>query len=402
MADETSPIDVSSLAELVRIKHDEALLVDRLEKMEARKAQVSAVVYRRVKTDYEARKAALEAEARSPRDRAHKEYAKLKLLRGEAERAVEDARFQKEELEFRHELGEFEGQEFDARLAEAQEKLAKRQSVLEGFIRLREDFVAAFRTEEELERGAASAPVAAPASAHPAMPTPPPFAPAHAAAPTPPPFAPARSPADEARDPMARTVRAPEPGHAHATPQPMAAAASPEATVVQPMPGTPPPRHPGTAPVVPHLSPPPVLAESPDATAVASVRPILPPPKFAKGAVPLSAAPVQADGSEPSSTLTMPMPRLIVLVGDRPDREYVLKAGTNTIGRSPESSLELPFADVSRHHANVVPSGDDGFKILDQGSPNGLFVNGRAVKEHLLADGDVIQVGRRRLLFRTT
>ena len=43
---------------------------------------------------------------------------------------------------------------------------------------------------------------------------------------------------------------------------------------------------------------------------------------------------------------------------------------------------------------------EGGFKIADRGSPNGLFVNGARVKEHVLSDGDVIQVGRRKLIFR--
>jgi len=40
-----------------------------------------------------------------------------------------------------------------------------------------------------------------------------------------------------------------------------------------------------------------------------------------------------------------------------------------------------------------VRRGEFGFRIVDLGSTNGTQVNGVVVKEHSLADGDVIVVG---------
>jgi two-component system cell cycle response regulator len=48
--------------------------------------------------------------------------------------------------------------------------------------------------------------------------------------------------------------------------------------------------------------------------------------------------------------------------------------------------------DVSRRHARVVPDAG-GHLLVDLGSTNGTFVNGRAVARHRLAPGERVQVG---------
>ena len=62
------------------------------------------------------------------------------------------------------------------------------------------------------------------------------------------------------------------------------------------------------------------------------------------------------------------------------------------IGRTPDCTIALSDPQVSRHHAEVR-RGEFGFRIVDLGSTNGTQVNGVVVKEHALADGDVIVVG---------
>src|SRR6185369_8665418 len=137
MPEDPRSIDVSVLSDLVRIRRDEDLLRERLAKMEASREQVSAVVYRRVRGDYEQRRAALDAQARGPRDRAGREYAKLKVLFVDAERSLEEARLDDEELEFRHSLGEFQEGEYQKRLEAAKRRLAERQSELDRLAAMR-------------------------------------------------------------------------------------------------------------------------------------------------------------------------------------------------------------------------------------------------------------------------
>jgi hypothetical protein len=68
-------------------------------------------------------------------------------------------------------------------------------------------------------------------------------------------------------------------------------------------------------------------------------------------------------------------------------------AGRNlVIGRAPDSDLHLADSSVSRRHAEVRPA-EGGYVVVDLGSTNGTRVNGGAVKERALRDGDTIAVG---------
>lgn len=60
-----------------------------------------------------------------------------------------------------------------------------------------------------------------------------------------------------------------------------------------------------------------------------------------------------------------------------------------TIGRLPGNDIVLPFAQISRHHAELRQRGNDWW-IIDLGSTNGLHVENRVVKEYLLRGGDSI------------
>jgi pSer/pThr/pTyr-binding forkhead associated (FHA) protein len=53
---------------------------------------------------------------------------------------------------------------------------------------------------------------------------------------------------------------------------------------------------------------------------------------------------------------------------------------------------------VSRHHATVAYEGGK-YVVRDEQSQNGLFVSDRRVAEHVLTEGDVIQLGKFALAF---
>src|ERR1019366_1776784 len=153
MRAELSEIDLSSIDELVRIREEETVLEERLAKMEAKNEDVSPVVYARVRSDYEARKSELARGSQPLKEKALREYQRLKLLRVEVERAVEQVSLEKEELEFRKDLGEFPDDEFPKRLADCEKRLAEERGQLEDVLQMRSTFAAAFRSEEELEAG---------------------------------------------------------------------------------------------------------------------------------------------------------------------------------------------------------------------------------------------------------
>ena len=80
-------------------------------------------------------------------------------------------------------------------------------------------------------------------------------------------------------------------------------------------------------------------------------------------------------------------------------REFLLKPGASVIGRLAQSDIQLPSPDVSRRHAQVTV-GPDGCLVSDLGYENGVVVNGHRVERHRLEDGDVIVLGKQRLIFR--
>ena len=69
------------------------------------------------------------------------------------------------------------------------------------------------------------------------------------------------------------------------------------------------------------------------------------------------------------------------------------------LGRSTDNGLVLSDPSVSRNHAAILRR-DDGFVLVDQNSSLGVVVNGKAVREHTLEDGDKIVLGRQAICFR--
>jgi pSer/pThr/pTyr-binding forkhead associated (FHA) protein len=72
------------------------------------------------------------------------------------------------------------------------------------------------------------------------------------------------------------------------------------------------------------------------------------------------------------------------------------------IGRSLSADVRFDDATVSRRHALVAMGEDEGVRVLDDRSLNGVFVNGRRVEWSPLADGDEITVGRHTLHYVDT
>ncbi len=63
------------------------------------------------------------------------------------------------------------------------------------------------------------------------------------------------------------------------------------------------------------------------------------------------------------------------------------------VGRAPENDLVLDSAAISRQHAYIGPRGDT-WLLVDKGSANGTFVNGRRVTgPQELHDGDALTLG---------
>jgi hypothetical protein len=86
---------------------------------------------------------------------------------------------------------------------------------------------------------------------------------------------------------------------------------------------------------------------------------------------------------------------------EKPGGARIRLRGTCTIGRASTSDIVLTDAKVSRKHALIQPQKQYEFWLLDLGSSNGTYLNGRRVTQPvMLRDRDQIEVGPFRLVFR--
>jgi predicted RNA-binding Zn-ribbon protein involved in translation (DUF1610 family) len=79
-------------------------------------------------------------------------------------------------------------------------------------------------------------------------------------------------------------------------------------------------------------------------------------------------------------------------------RVVPLQEGFTRIGRSLAAHIRFDDPTVSRRHA-LLYRDDDGARVLDDRSLNGVFRNGERVELSELEDGDEISVGRFSLFF---
>jgi general secretion pathway protein A len=94
-----------------------------------------------------------------------------------------------------------------------------------------------------------------------------------------------------------------------------------------------------------------------------------------------------------------PMARLEVLHRDQLIGEYRIRPGKLIIGRTADNDVQIQSRFISRHHAQVV-SDQSNSVVEDLNSTNGVFIRARRVKHQTLADGDIIQIGEHKLLYR--
>jgi hypothetical protein len=92
------------------------------------------------------------------------------------------------------------------------------------------------------------------------------------------------------------------------------------------------------------------------------------------------------------------MAKLVLLVPNGTTLDVPLRRERVTIGRRADNDVCLPNLAVSGEHAVVVTILSDSF-LEDLGSTNGTLVNSKPVAKHFLRDGDLIDIGRHKLLY---
>lgn len=74
--------------------------------------------------------------------------------------------------------------------------------------------------------------------------------------------------------------------------------------------------------------------------------------------------------------------------------EFQLRSLLTRIGRNQDNDVVLNYDRVSRYHAEIICE-DQTLKIVDQGSRNGVWVNGQRVKDSTeLKSGDKLRIGK--------
>lgn len=389
--DQLNAVDLSRLDTLLSLRQEQERLQTLKNKALEKADQVPPAVRTRVLADYERRFTGIEEQSAPLRAAARTEYRKIKALLAEVDRTRAGALERKQEAEFRHEVGEFDATELAKWLAEPTAVLEQCDAENSALNTTAQRFVDALGSEIEADdpapAPAAPTPVAAPApvvaAPAPAAP-PPPVAAAPVAAPAPPP----------APVPVAVVPPPPE--------LPQGEFAS--ETVITPMQAIPPVGAPPipVMPPVPALPPLPPLGAPPVAGAFDET--------FA-GALPdggdatyaLSREAIE-DHLRSQTAQSAPGPRpstaALVLDDEGEVHEYPLGPGVNKIGRADQNEIQIVKPGISRKHATVELTAE-GYILRDLQSNNGTYVNGDRISEHLLANGDVVEVGPVRLVFHS-
>ena len=87
-----------------------------------------------------------------------------------------------------------------------------------------------------------------------------------------------------------------------------------------------------------------------------------------------------------------------LLVMTSGNNRWIRLKGKFSIGTGPDNQLQLKSRYISKHHCLI--SRKNGCQMIkDLDSTNGVSINGRKISEHILHDGDIIQLGDITLIF---
>jgi FHA domain/zinc-ribbon domain len=111
-------------------------------------------------------------------------------------------------------------------------------------------------------------------------------------------------------------------------------------------------------------------------------------------------SPEELEAAEGAPAPAVEGPALVVRSGGgRAGESFKLAGDRMTIGRSPDCDVFLDDVTVSRKHAVLVEESQDSYRIEDQGSLNGTFLNRRRIDSSSLENGDELQIGKYKLTF---
>lgn len=336
-------MDLSAVEALATIKAEQDQLEARLKTMAARREQVSGEVFQRVHGDYRKRLDELSAEAAPLKVRAGDTYRALKVELGGFESAFEAARLDREEIEFRCSLGEFDDAELQLRSQAVDERISAHGKARELALSLRERFLSVVAAESELEN------------------------------------------ADD------DTARMSVLGSPHSGARPIQAVS---ATIVAvPIKGPPEPPE-ASHTVVSAPIPPPPAPLAPVVAPPAAVVPIIP-----VAAVQPARQAAMRSSRNPDATVVFRQGRLEPRNAEAGSVVQTLGLKPVSIGSDGVCDLQLGVQGVAKRHCEISMT-RAGFSVRDHAGASTTKVNGETVQERVLSDGDTLSIGPAQFNFR--
>lgn len=92
------------------------------------------------------------------------------------------------------------------------------------------------------------------------------------------------------------------------------------------------------------------------------------------------------------------MPKLVIRDAQGNEREHELVHDVTTIGRGSGNIIQTKDREASRQHCRIEKT-PDGYRLVDNRSRNGTFLNGARVDVQMLKPGDEIRIGEFRIFF---
>jgi hypothetical protein len=151
MALDLNTVDLSAVDALAALKVEQDQLGERLKAMASKRDQVSVEVYERVHGDYRRRLDELMTQAAPLKQRAGEAYRALRTELANLEKVFTSARLDREELDFRHALGEFDAAELKERVKAVDARIEEHGKAHALALSLKERFLSVVTGETELE-----------------------------------------------------------------------------------------------------------------------------------------------------------------------------------------------------------------------------------------------------------
>ena len=151
MPEELRKIDTSVLNKLIALNEEIQVLAEYRLKAEDLKDDVDPAVFQRVIADYARRQASLEEEATPLRAEAAAVFEEFVSIHENFKRLRDQALLEKQELEFRCRVGEFDEEEFRKQLGEAEAELAHRNDDFDAAEAMHQRFLEVLKSETDVD-----------------------------------------------------------------------------------------------------------------------------------------------------------------------------------------------------------------------------------------------------------